>query len=191
MTQNEMVGASDSTIHRLTDADHDILLARHKGASKPRVAELSYALPDFNAIVDRVLELLTTTVVSAAIDTLKCDSTLADWTRQGLTLHRDKCAEQCLFCDQSMPEQRLDALQAHFNVAYVRLIQRIDHEIQQLETESEASEAIQIPPAAALYAHLVPEFQSSERSLREALVAARGFLTAAVHTLEDKKRRGI
>ena len=188
---NEMVGASDSTIHRLTDADHDVLLARHKGAAKPRVAELSYALPHFNAIVDRVLELLMTTVVSSALDTLKGDSTLAAWTRQGLTLHRDRKAEQCLFCDQSLPEQRLDALKEHFNVAYERLIQRINQEIQQLETASEASEAIQIPSAAALYDHLVPEFQSCERSLREALVAARGFLAAAVKALEDKKRRAL
>ena len=186
-----MVGASDSTIHRLTDADHDMLLARHKGASKPRVAELSYALPHFNAIVDRVLELLMTTVISAEIDTLKGDATLAAWTRQGLTLHRDRKAEQCLFCDQSLPEQRLGALKEHFNVAYERLIQRINQEIQQLETASDASEAIQIPSAAALYDHLVPEFQSCERSLREALVAARGFLAAAVKALEDKKRRAL
>ena len=186
---SEMVGASDSTIHRLVDADHDILLARHRGTSKPRVTELAYALPDLNAIVDRVLELLTTTVVSAAIDTLKGDSTLAAWTRQGLTLHRDRKAEQCLFCDQALPDQRLDALKAHFNVEYERLIQRIDQEIQQLQTAYEASEAIEIPSAAALYGHLVPEFQSRERSLREALVASRGFLAATVQTLEDKKRR--
>ena len=188
---NEIAGASDSTTHRLADADHDRLLARHKGTSKPRVAKLAYTLPDFNAIMDGLLGLLTTTVVSAAIDTLKGDSTLAHWTRQGLTLHRDRKAEQCLFCDQSLPEQRLGALKEHFNVAYERLIQRINQEIQQLETASEASEAIQIPSAAALYDHLVPEFQSCERSLREALVAARGFLAAAVKALEDKKRRAL
>ena len=188
---NEIAGASDSTTHRLAAADHDRLLAQHKGTSKPRVAQLAYALPDFTAIMDRVLELLTTTVVSAAIDTLKGDSTLADWTRQGLTLHRDRKAEQCLFCDQSVPEQRLDALKAHFNVEYERLIQQIDQQIQQLKTASEASEAIQILSAAALYDHLVPEFQSCERRLREALISAREFLAAAVQTLEDKKSRAF
>ena len=186
---NEIAGASDSTTHRLADADHDRLLARHKGTSKPQVAKLAYTLPDFNAIMDGLLGLLTTTVVSAAIDTLKGDSTLAHWTRQGLLLHRDREAEQCLFCDQSLPEQRLDALKAHFNVEYERLIQRIDQQIQELKTASEASEAIQIPSAAALYDHLVPEFQSCERRLRESLVSAREFLAAAVQTLEDKKRR--
>ena len=188
---NEIAGASDSTTHRLTDADHDRLIARHNGTSKPRVPKLAYALPDFRAIMDRLLELLTTTVVSAALDLLKGDSTLADWTRQGLTLHRDRKAEQCLFCNQSLPEQRLDALKAHFNVEYERLIQRIDQQIQRLKTASDESEVIQMPSAAALYDHLVPEFQSCERRLTEALVSAREFLAAAVQTLEDKKRRAF
>ena len=56
---------------------------------------------------------------------------------------------------------------------------------------SEASDTIQIPSAEALYDHLVPEFQTCERNLREALVSARGFLAAAVQTLEDKKRRAF
>ena len=186
---NEMADVSDTSAHRLADVDHDRLLARHKGTSKPRVAKLAYALPDFKAIMDGLLELLTTTVVSAAIDALKNDSTLAAWTRQGLSLHRDREAEQCLFCAQSLPEQRLDTLRAHFNVEYERLIQRIDQQIQQLKTLSAATTTIQIPSEAALYDHLVPEFQSCERRLRETLVSVREFLAAAVQTLEDKKRR--
>ena len=187
----KIVGPGDFTIHRLTDADHDRLLARHKGTSKPRVAEVDYALPDFNAIMDRVVKLLKTTVVSAAIDTLKGDSTLADWTLQGLTLHRDRKADRCLFCDQSLPDQRLDALGEHFNIEYERLIQRIDQQIQQLKTALEASEAIEIPATAALYDHLVREFQSCERGLTDALVPAREFLTASIQALEDKKSRAF
>lgn len=188
---NEMAGGSDDTTYRLTEEDHDILLARHKGTSKPRITELAYDLPDFNAIIAGVAELLKTTVSSAAIDTLKGDSTLAAWTRQGLTLHRDRKAEQCLFCDQSLPGQRLDALAAHFNAEYERLIQRIDQQIQQLERASEASEAIPIPSAATLYDHLVQDFRSCKRGLRKALVAMGEFLADAVQTLEDKRRRAF
>ena len=187
----EMAGAGDGTAHRLADAERERLLARHEGAAKPRVPELSYILPDFNAITDRLLEILTTTVVSAAIDALKGDPPLADWTRRGLRLHRDREAERCLFCDRPWATQHLDSLEAHFNVEYERLIHRIDQEINQLRTAAEASEAIQLPSAASLYDHLVPEFQSYERRLREALVSARGFLAAAVHTLVDKKRRAF
>ncbi len=188
---NEMDDGSGNTTYHLTEEDSDILLARHRGTSKPRIPELTYDLPDFNAIMNRVVELLTITVVSATIDTLKGDSSLADWTRQGLTLHRERNADQCLFCDQSLPRQRLDALAAHFNAGYERLIQRIDQQIQQLERTSEVSKAIQIPSAAALYDHLVQDFQSCTPGLRKALVLARECFAAAVRTLEDKKRRAF
>ena len=188
---DEMDEAGDSITDRLADAERRRMLTRHKGTSKPKVPKLGYALPDFNAIADRLLELLTTTVVSAAIDALKGDPSLADWTRRGLMLHRDRETERCLFCDQPMAAHRLVALKAHFNAEYERLIQCIDQEINKLKTASEASEAIQIPSAAALYDHLVTEFQACERTLREALVSVREFLAAAVQALEEKKRRGF
>ena len=48
-----------------------------------------------------------------------------------------------------------------------------------------------MPAPEALYDYLVPEFQSCKDRLREALLSARGFLDAAVQTLEDKKRRAF
>ncbi len=187
----EMAGASDRITDRLADAERRILLARHQGTSKPKIPTLNYALPDLNAIADRLVGLLTTTIVSAAIAALKADPSLSDWTRRGLKLHRDREAARCLFCDQPLAAHRLEALKAHFNAEYERLVQRVDEEINSLKAESEASETIQIPSATALYDHLVPELQTGERSLREALVSVRGFLAASVQTLEDKKRRGL
>ena len=153
------------------------------------MAELAYALPDFNAITDCLLELLTTTVVSAAIEALKGDPTLADWTRQGLALHRDRNAERCLFCEQPLPKDRLGALEAHFSAQYEQIIQGIDQEINELKAASKASTELRLPTKANLYDDLGPEFQSSEAGLIDALVSARGFLDAAVQALEDKKRR--
>ena len=185
----EMVGSSGFAIHRLADADHDRLLARHKGTSKPQVAELEYALPDFNTILARVQKLLATTVVSAAIPALKADPSLSDWTHRGLMLHRERKADQCLFCSQSLPEQLLDALGAHFNDDYERLIGRIDLEIDRLETARPASGSIPMPSPGELYDHLDPEFQSCARGLKDALASLREFLAASIQALEDKKLR--
>ncbi len=187
----QMLANGDATIHRLTDTDHDRLRAHHNGTAKPRVAELDYALPDFNTLRDRVLTVLTTTVGSAAIDALKGDPALADWTLQGLTLHRDRKAEQCLFCSQSLPQQRLDVLSAHFNVEYDRLLQHIDQQLQRLETALEAADGIEVPPPTALYDHFVREFQSCERALRDALGSTRGFLGVLIQALACKKARAF
>lgn len=188
---DEMDDTGDSATDRLADAEHWKMLTRHKATSKPKVPELGYALPNFDEVAGRLLALLTTTVVSATIDALKGDPPLADWTRHGLTLHSDRETEQCLFCDQPLAAHRLAALKAHFNAEYERLIQRSDQEIEKLRVESEASEAIQTPSAAALYDHLASEFQACECTLREALVSVRGFLAAAVQALEKKKRRAF
>ena len=186
-----MAKAGTSTNHRLTDAGREGLLVQHKATQKPKVPAIAYALPDFNAITDCLLELLATTVVSAAIDALKGDPTLADWTRQGLALHRDRNAGRCLFCKQPLPKDRLAALEAHFSVQYEQIIQDIDHEINELKAASKASTELRLPTKADLYDDLGPEFQSSKAGLMDALESARSFLDAAVQTLEDKKRRAF
>ena len=186
---HDMAAAGDGMTHRLADVDRARLLGRHKGKPKPPIAHLSYTLPNVRAILDDVAQLLTTTVVSAAIDALKDDAALAEWTRQGLSLHSDRQADQCLFCDQSLPFRRLDELNAHFSAAYERVIESIDCQIARLRSASTASEAIQLPPPEVFYDHLVPRFHSGERRVRDALVSLRQFLTAAVDALESKKLR--
>ena len=185
----KMIEAGDGTMRRLTDAEREGLLVRHKATPKPRVATLAYAIPDFNAITDRLSELLTTTVVSAVIEALKGDPTLADWTGQGLALHRDRRAERCLFCEQLLPKDRLAGLEAHFSTQYEQFIQHIDQKINELEAVSKASTELRLPTKAQLYDDLGPEIQSSEAELTKTLEVMRGFLDAAVQALEDKRRR--
>ena len=113
----EMAKAGSSTTHGLTAEECERLHARHRATPKARVAEVVYAMPDLKVIGDRVAEILTETVVSAAIGALKGDPRLADWSREGLTLHRDRRAERCLFCEQPLPADRVAALEAHFSAA--------------------------------------------------------------------------
>ena len=186
-----MVEAAASNSHRLTDTERDGLLARHRSTPKPIVAELDYALPDFSTITASVSELLTTTVVSAVIETLKGDPTLAAWTRQGLALHRSRNAERCLFCRQPLLKDSLADLEAHFSAQYEQFIQRIDQKISELEAASTESARLRLPAKTELYDDLGPEFQSPEAGLKKALELVRDFLDAAALALEDKKGRAF
>ena len=181
----------DPTTHRLAHADREKLLARHSGTSRPPVVALKYVLPNIDAIMARVQSLLRITVVSAAIETLRSDPTLAEWTRRGVSLHRDRIATECLFCCQPLPRARLDALGAHFNDEYDQLIQRIDEQIAQMQAACEELDAIEIPPAASFYEHLVQEFLSCERGLKDVLASARSFIADAIQALADKKPRAF
>ena len=185
----QMVRAGKSTAHRLSEAEREALLAQHRAAPKPKVAELAHALPDFNAITERLSRFLNGTVASAAIEVLKGDSSLADWIRQGLALHRDRSSERCQFCEQPLPNDRLAALEAHFSNQYEQFLQRIDQEINELQALSTASAEIQLPHRADFYDDLGPEFESSEAELTKTLAAAQSFLAAAVQALKDKKHQ--
>lgn len=185
----EMAEAGNGASYRLSDTERDRLLKQHQAVPKPKVQELIYALPDFGAIVSRVSELLTTTVVSATIEALKNDPSLADWTRQGLELHRERKAERCLFCEQPLPKDRLAALEKHFSAEYERFMQRLDQLIGELQQSSKAAAELRLPNKAELYDDLAPEFETAETRLIEILDAARSFLDRVVQELTEKKRR--
>ena len=185
----KMVKAGDCAAYRLTDAERERLLNQRQATQRQKVTELVYVLPDFNAITDRLSELLSTTVVSAAIEVLKSDHELADWTRKGLSLHRDRNAERCQFCEQPLPEGRLAALEAHFSTEYGRFTQVLDHEINELDAASRAPAEFRVPTKAELYDDVGLAFQSAEIGLMEVQESAERFLGAAVQALEDKKHQ--
>ena len=98
-----MVQAGDHAVHRLSDVERERLLTQRQEMQRENIEEVVVALPDFSAIVNRVSELLTTTVVTAVIESLRGDHELAEWTRKGLSLHRDRNAGVCQFCEQNLP----------------------------------------------------------------------------------------
>lgn len=184
-----MAASGDGAAHRLSDEDREKLLAQHRATPKPKVREVTYTLPAFEAILTRLSELLRKTVVSAAIETLKADPRLATWTHEGLRLHRDRQAERCLFCEQPLPEGRLAALEAHFGAEYEQFMRNLDQFIEEIETSSKAASNLQLPKKAELYDDLATEFETAEAGLRDALKEACAFLEVAVGVLKEKKQR--
>jgi len=185
----KMAAAGDGTAHRLSDEEREKLLTQHRATPKPKVQEVSYTLPDFDAILKKLSGLLTETVVSALMEALKDDHPLSEWIRQGLTLHRERQAKRCLFCEQQLPEERLARLEAHFSDQYEAFVKKIDSSIVELEEMGRQAAQLRLPNKAELYDDLEPEFQTAETGLRETLKAAQSFLEAAVQALTEKKRR--
>jgi wobble nucleotide-excising tRNase len=183
--------AADGSAHRLSDSERERLLAQHRTAPKAKVQEVSNALPDVDAILKKVSEILRTTVHSAAIEALRRDPALADWTRQGLQLHRERSTERCLFCEQSLPKERFAALEAHFSTQYEQFMQRLDGLIGKLQASSKATAELRLPNKAELYDDLAAEYQAAEEELQQAIKAVCSFLEAAVQLLEEKKRRAF
>jgi wobble nucleotide-excising tRNase len=185
----KMAKAKDGSAHRLSDEEREKFQKQLLASPKDKLKEVEYSLPDFRKILDDVSRLLKTTVVSATIEALKSDPDLAEWTRQGLGLHRERKAERCLFCEQTLPKERLDALEAHFSTQYEKFIQSLDRKIDELQLFSKEAAELRLPNKAELYDYLAAEYQTAEEGLRQALNAVQKFLDASVQALQDKKRR--
>ena len=185
----QMAQDGDGSAYLLSDEEREKLLAQHLATSKAKVQEVTYTLPNLPEVVDRVSQLLNTTVVSAAIETLKRDSKLSEWTREGLELNRHRKAERCLFCEQPLPKERLAALEAHFSAQYEQLMHRLDELIEKLQALSNKAAGLQLPHKAEFYDDLQTEYQAAEEGLQQVLEEVKGFLDAAVRALLGKKGR--
>lgn len=185
----KMAKAGDTEAHLLSEDERERLIAQHQSTPKPKVIEVTYSLPDFAAIRVKLSELLTTTVVSEAIESLKTDSELAVWTQNGLRLHRDRKSDRCLFCEQQLPKDRLAALEAHFSAQYEQFLQKLDQFIRDLKKYSKEISDLRLPSKAELYDNLSGEFEAAERVLTETLKATQIFLDQAVRALEEKKHK--
>jgi len=106
----QMVNNGNAASYRLNHQEREALLTRHRTSKKNKLQEVVNRFPQLQELADKVAALLRKTVLSATIATLKDDSSLSEWTRQGLLLHKERRSETCLFCQQPLPQNRLEEL---------------------------------------------------------------------------------
>jgi len=187
----QMVTDDDATSHGLTDSEREALLVQHKGTPKAKLVEINYRLPDLQSLADTTSALLKKTVVSAAIQSLKDDAEVADWTRRGLGLHNDRHADKCLFCEQPLPEGRLAALEAHFSAEYEQFMREIDDQITKLESIRNKALELKLPSRAEFYDDIAAEYETAEGALRKAVDAAGRFVKSLGDALEKKRAKAF
>ncbi len=183
----QMLRSSNALAHLLSEEQRAQLLAQHRAIRKARLSEVSYPFPNFQKIAGTASELLARRVLAAAIQALKDDPELARWTWEGLDLHKRRGADKCLFCEQSLPEDRLSALEAHFSEQYEQLIKDLDNFIQEVDEQRRTAEGVRTPHKAQLYEDLQEGFDSEEANLRAALTKTEEFLGAVADALRRKK----
>jgi wobble nucleotide-excising tRNase len=186
-----MVEAGDKETHRLSDSYRDKMLAQHHASPKPRLQPLTFQLPALKVLIETASELLSTTVVSAAIQSLKDDSSLAGWVHQGLGLHQDRNVDRCLFCEQALPSDRLSALEAHFNAEYEQFMKRLDDAIDEVRDAANAGAILKLPNRAEFYDDLAAEYDAAEASLRRAVDSTKEFHDSLVQILTEKKAKAF
>jgi len=184
-----MLTGGDTSAHLLSDEEREKLLAQIRATPKQKLAEVSYKLPSLQDLAESVSEILQTTVVSKAIEALKDDPSLSEWTRQGLRFHKEREAEVCLFCQQPLPAGRLAALEAHFSAEFDNFLRKVDQRITEFRSAQQSSSSLNLPKPAELYEDLADEYSAAEGALRDALQVVQGFLGDLIRALGEKKAR--
>jgi wobble nucleotide-excising tRNase len=185
----QMLAAGDASSHQLSDDERESCLIQHRATAKPKVSPVQYRFPPLASLHKEVSELLSGTVTSAAIASLKDDAILSDWVREGLRLHTTREVESCLFCERSLPRARIVALEAHFNDEYERLVRRLDQESAKLKQHFEELRNLHVPDRMALYEDLLNDYDAACSSLFETRDAATTYITRLQEALEAKKRQ--
>lgn len=185
----KMIKSGDGKTYGLDDQGRDALRAQLRAGRKVEVDELTYRLPDLQALAKTVVDLLSSTVVSAAIQSLKDDPTLALWVYTGLEIHQERQGGKCLFCHQPMPKDRLAALEGHFNTEYKELLQNVDEHITSIQAAIDAEADQAIPQAEKLYDELSSEFESAAAALQGERDSAKRALEELANALANKRGR--
>ena len=185
--QMEQMACGDAESHQLDPETRNNLLLQHRETIKPRMLRIEYQLPPVDRLRDEVAATLTKTVVSSALDEVKCDPQLEDWVRDGWNLHKERASQDCLFCDQVLSIDRQAALGAYFNTQYDRLLEHVDALIKRLNDLADEVGKIRPPDSANLYDHVRVDYDSAKLALDQARERLSEFLAALVYSLRRKR----
>ncbi|MCE9589167.1 MAG: AAA family ATPase [Planctomycetes bacterium] len=186
-----MIVDDDRKARALNDTARDKLLAQLRANPKAKISPLTYRLPSLKSLADAVSELLATTVVSAALQSLKDNAQLSSWVHTGLGLHQARGGDKCLFCDQPMAKKRLAALEAHFSTEYEDLQRKLDEQMGVIQAAIKTGADLVLPKVAELYDELSSEVDAASATLRGERDEAKRVLNALAKALEDKKTQAF
>lgn len=188
---NDMVPSGDLAINIMDDDIRDRLLTQIRSSPKSKVSKLTYRLPDLKGLMETVVELFSTTVVSTVIKSLKDDSILSSWVHSGLVIHKGRSSQKCFFCEQSMPRDRMSVLEAHFSTEYEDLLIKLDNQIETLDIIIRDTKNISVPNVAELYDDLSFEFKKINAELIKECDSVKSLFETLVIELKDKKNHAF
>lgn len=137
----------------------------------------------------KVKELTSKTVEVSIIERLKENPDISEWVEEGLHLHLDKKTEKCEFCNQNLPEQRLEEIISYFNKEDQELKKDLDFNIEVLEQIHEEIKNVIFPDKANLYLEFQSEYTSRIETFNKEKINLQKETFDLIKVLQDKKTR--
>ncbi|WP_416243000.1 AAA family ATPase [Azospira sp. APE16] len=168
------------------------LLDMKDAQALPLVQLAAVAFPDLPKLQQEVQAALRTSVVSAVIDELTANPTVATWVQSGLSLHtQGGDAAACKFCNQPLPAARLRQLEAHFNDQFRQFNQNLAVLVGRIENAANSIGVLTLPESKDLYPELRQEYDKACGELRLHLNNVRSGLLALARAVRVKQERAF
>lgn len=153
--------------------------------SKAKITDVP--IPNFNLseFENEVKAVLSKKVISQVIEKLQTDKEINKWVEHGLQIHKDKSLEVCAFCDQKIPEKRIENLENHFNEEYQKTILSIKESI---DVCNSFRVEINFPESSIFYDDLIDEYINEKRNAESAIDLFHKRLDSIISFLEQKEQ---
>ena len=160
-----------------------LLTEETKGTIRKASVSLQY-----NTLVTETKTLLARKVETAdKIRELVENSLLNNWVKEGLDLHKERTT--CAFCGQTLPSNRLETLQHHFNEEMDALQNDLKAEITKIEGEkTNANKIVENISETDLYTTFQNEAKTSLESMKQIVSNYCQELDKLSARLENKKK---
>lgn len=160
-----------------------LLTEETKGTIRKASVSLQY-----NTLVSETKTLLARKVETAdKIRELVENSLLNNWVKEGLDLHKERTT--CAFCGQTLPSNRLETLQHHFNEEMDALQNDLKAEITKIEGEkTNANKIVENISETDLYTTFQNEAKTSLESMKQIVSNYCQELDKLSARLENKKK---
>ncbi len=117
---------AQSSFMKLSAEEEKRLNAEIQQPAKDEVKLISLPQVIPQTLLDESSDILNKTPASSFIDILRKDSELNAWVKRGFDIHSERKEKECQFCLQTIPAERLGALDKHFSDEYAAFIAEID-----------------------------------------------------------------
>ena len=185
----KMLSEGDAASYRLGGAKRERLIAQHRASPKGEIQKHSYEAPDFASLEERLAEMLSHTVISEAIQSLRENSESSEWVHRGIDLHRRQNIADCIFCGQSLPPQRMSALGMHFNSAYDNFTHSLDRLDAEIDGISKSVAELEAPDGSKFYEEFSQEYEDIRLELKKYQNQAHAYLDSLKAAASKKRTR--
>ena len=181
----EVLGNGDVAAHQIDDQTQKELLSLHRATPKPKIPEPRYPTPDLTALREKVVDLLSRTVTSGAIRSLRYEPDKAEWLRQGMGLRN---ASECPFCENRVSEQRELDLVHHFSAEYESHMKSLSTMAAEIDCVMESSLAnLKTPDCAMIHDYLFDGYMGAKAALDDYCNRIKEYLDSLTGALARKR----